>query len=136
MNNENLPQPIENKDEFIKEFFAIQQQEVAVKRDELAIRKEETKLNQEVALASITSKEKVELKRGDVFLKTQIAKYWLWGVLGLLFAFIIGIAMYLDKSDIAIRVIEIGGSVLLGYFAGVNRGKAQILEQQNRTKDE
>lgn len=141
MNNENLPQPIENKDEFIKEFFAIQQQEVAVKRDELAIRKEETKLNQEVALASITSQEitsqeKVELKRGDVFLKTQIAKYWLWGVLGLLFAFIIGIAMYLDKSDIAIRVIEIGGSVLLGYFAGVNRGKAQILEQQNRTKDE
>lgn len=57
MNNENLPQPIENKDEFIKEFFAIQQQEVAVKRDELAIRKEETKLNQEVALASITSQE-------------------------------------------------------------------------------
>lgn len=79
MNNENLPQPIENKDELIKEFFAIQQQEVAVKRDELAIRKEETKLNQEVALASITSQEKVELKRGDVFLKTQIAKYWLWG---------------------------------------------------------
>lgn len=45
--------------------------------------------------------------------------------------------MYLDKSDIAIRIIEIGGAVLLGYFAGVNRGKAQILEkQQSRTKEE
>lgn len=136
MSNENFPQEIENRDEFIKEFFAIQQQEVAVKRDELAIRKEETKLNQEVALASISSQEKVELKRGDVFLKTQIGKYWLWGVLGVLFSVIISIAMYLDKSDIAIRIIEIGGAVLLGYFAGVNRGKAQILEQQNRSKED
>ena len=136
MSNENFPQEIENRDEFIKEFFAIQQQEVAVKRDELAIRKEETKLNQEVALASISSQEKVELKRGDVFLKTQIGKYWLWGVLGVLFSVIIYIAMYLDKSDIAIRIIEIGGAVLLGYFAGVNRGKAQILEQQNRSKED
>lgn len=136
MSNENFPQEIENRDEFIKEFFAIQQQEVAVKRDELAIRKEETKLNQEVALASISSQEKVELKRGDVFLKTQIGKFWLWGVLGILFSVIISIAMYLDKSDIAIRIIEIGGAVLLGYFAGVNRGKAQILEQQNRSKED
>ncbi|OBX79245.1 hypothetical protein [Haemophilus aegyptius] len=136
MSSENFPQEIENRDEFIKEFFAIQQQEVAVKRDELAIRKEETKFNQEVALASISSQEKVELKRGDVFLKTQIGKYWLWGVLGVLFSVIISIAMYLDKSDIAIRIIEIGGAVLLGYFAGVNRGKAQILEQQNRSKED
>ncbi|HHF6548340.1 TPA: hypothetical protein ACPP6C_001176 [Haemophilus influenzae] len=136
MSSENFPQEIENRDEFIKEFFATQQQEIAVKRDELAIRKEETKLNQEVALASISSQEKVELKRGDVFLKTQIGKYWLWGVLGVLFSVIISIAMYLDKSDIAIRIIEIGGAVLLGYFAGVNRGKAQILEQQNRSKED
>jgi len=33
MSSENFPQEIENRDEFIKEFFAIQQQEVAVKRD-------------------------------------------------------------------------------------------------------
>ena len=136
MNNENLPQEIEDKDEFIKEFFAIQQQEVAVKRDELILRKEESRLNQEVALASIASQEKVELKRGDVFLKTQIGKYWLWGVLGILFAIVIGIAMHLNQSDIAIRIIEISGAVLLGYFAGVNRGKAQILEQQNRQKED
>ncbi|MFC1116158.1 hypothetical protein ACFGY2_01575 [Pasteurella multocida] len=137
MNKENsLPEEIEHKDEFIREFFAIQQQEVAVKRDELAIRKEETRLNQEVALASIASQEKVELKRGDVFLQTQIGKYWLWGVLGVIFAIIIGIAMYLNQSDIAIRIIEIGGAVLLGYFAGVHKGKSQILEQQNRQKEE
>ena len=71
-NDNNLPQ---DKDEFIKEFFAIQQQEVSVKREELALRKEETRLNQEVALASIEAQEKVELKRGDVFLKNQIGKY-------------------------------------------------------------
>ncbi|TYG35566.1 TMEM165/GDT1 family protein [Lonepinella koalarum] len=132
MSNENLPQEIGNKDEFIKEFFAIQQQEIAVKRDELLIRKEESKLNQEVALASISSQEKVELKRGDVYLSTQKGKYWLWGGLALLTCTIIAVAMYLNQSDIAIRIIEIGGAVLLGYFAGINRGKAQILEQQNR----
>ncbi|TYG33559.1 hypothetical protein FW755_11590 [Lonepinella koalarum] len=132
MSNENLPQEIGNKDEFIKEFFAIQQQEIAVKRDELLIRKEESKLNQEVALASISSQEKVELKRGDVYLSTQKGKYWLWGGLALLTCAVIAVAMYLNQSDIAIRIIEIGGAVLLGYFAGINRGKAQILEQQNR----
>ncbi|KGQ36846.1 hypothetical protein JP35_10100 [Gallibacterium anatis] len=135
-NENNLPQEIESKDELIKEFFAIQQQEVAVKREELAIRKEETKLNQEVALASIDSQEKVELKRADVFLKTQTGKYWLWGVLFVVFAIIIALAMRLNQSDIAIRMIEISGSVLLGYFAGVNRGKAQVLERQNRRKEE
>lgn len=75
MSNDNLPQEIEHKDEFIKEFFAIQQQEIAVKRDELSIRQNENQLNQEIALASIQSQEKVELKRGDVFLQTQIGKY-------------------------------------------------------------
>lgn len=136
MSNDNLPQEIEHKDEFIKEFFAIQQQEIAVKRDELSIRQNENQLNQEIALASIQSQEKVELKRGDVFLQTQIGKYWLWGVLGVLFCAVLCVAIYLGQSDIAIRVIEIGGAVLLGYFAGVNRGKTQILEQQNRQKDE
>lgn len=136
MSNDNLPQHIEHKDEFIKEFFAIQQQEIAAKRDELAIRKEETKLNQEIALASIASQQKVELQRGDVFLQTQRGKFWLWGILGTLSAVVIGFAMYLNQSDIAIRMIEIGGAVLLGYFAGINRGKAQILEQQNRQKED
>jgi len=58
------------------------------------------------------------------------------GCFRVLFSVIISIAMYLDKSDIAIRIIEIGRAVLLGYFAGVNRGKAQILEQQNRSKED
>lgn len=44
--------------------------------------------------------------------------------------------MYLDKADIAIRIIEVAGAVLLGYFAGVHKGKSQVLEQQNRQKDE
>lgn len=125
----NLPQEIENKEEFIKEFFAIQQQEIAIKRDELTLRQEENKLNQEVALASIASQEKVELKRGDVFLSNQKGRFWLWGCSALILAVVICMAMYLDKTDIAIRIVEITGAVLLGFFAGINRGKAQILEQ-------
>lgn len=132
MSNENLPQPIEHKDEFIKEFFELQQQEIAIKRDELQVRQEEAKYSNEVALASIASQEKVELKRGDVFLSTQKGKYWLWAGLATLFSLVVGFAMYLDKTDIALRIIEISGAVLLGYFAGVNRGKAQVLEQQNK----
>lgn len=132
MNNENLPQNIEPKDEFIKEFFELQQQEISIKRDELQVRQEEARFSNEVALASIASQERVELKRGDVFLSTQKGKYWLWGGLATLFSLVIGFAMYLDKTEIALRIIEISGAVLLGYFAGVNRGKAQVLEQQNK----
>ena len=44
--------------------------------------------------------------------------------------------MYWNKSDIAIRIIEVGGAAILSYFAGINKGKAQALEQQNRQKDE
>lgn len=102
----------------------------------IALRKEESKLNKEVALASIASQETVELKRADVFLANQNNKYRLWNAFAFLFAVIVGTAMYLNQSDIAIRIIETSGAGLLAYFAGMNRGKAQILEQQNRQKEE
>lgn len=134
----NLPKEIESKDEFIKEFFSIQQQEIAVKRDELTVRHNESKLNHELALASISSQEKVELKRGDVYLETQKDRNRLWIGLGIICAIVMGVAMYLNQSDIALRIIEIGGAVLLAYFAGISRGKSQVLEQlqQNKQKDE
>ena len=53
-------------------------------------------------------------------------------MLAILFSAIVGLSIWLNQADIAIRIIEIGGAVLLGYFAGLNRGKAKILEQQQQ----
>ncbi len=142
MSNKNLPQNSENKNEFIKEFFELQQQEIATKRDELAIKKdelalrrEEAQLNKEMAMKSFDAQKEVELQRGDVFLQNQLSKYRLFGIFGLLFTIIVGLAMFLDKTDIAVRIVEITGSVLLGYFAGINKGKVQLLEKQNRQQN-
>ncbi|TNH02200.1 hypothetical protein FHQ26_11710 [Testudinibacter sp. TR-2022] len=129
---QNVPQEVEGKDEFIKDFFVLQQQEIAVKRDELLVRKDEIHSNENIALASIASQEKIELKSRDVFLSNQKTKFLLWGVLAIVIAVVLIFSMNSGKTEIAMELIKIGGAVLLGYFAGVNRGKAQILEKQNQ----
>lgn len=40
--------------------------------------------------------------------------------------------MWLDKAEIALEFIKIGGGVLLGYIAGVSQGKAKALENMQR----
>lgn len=41
-------------------------------------------------------------------------------------------AMFTGNTAIALELIKIGGAVLLGYFAGINRGKVQVLEKQRQ----
>lgn len=71
-------------------------------------------------------------KHGNVFLSVHKARLWLFGAIAALLTIIILAAMYTNKTEIALESIKIGGAVLLGYFAGINKGKAQVLEKQNR----
>lgn len=132
----NLPEFVANQEGFIKEFFTIQHQEILAKKQELEIRREEIKSNEKIALASISAQETTDLKRGDVFAGVHKGKMWLWAFLALIIAIVIVSAMVFDKPDIAMEIIKIGGAVFLGFFAGVNRGKAQALEKQEHQKSD
>lgn len=50
--------------------------------------------------------------------------------LALIAALVVIAAMLTDKTDVALELIKVGGAVILGYIAGVNKGKAQALEQR------
>lgn len=130
----NLPESQGQNDQFFRDFLHLQQQEVALRFEEAEIRKQEIEANKQIALASITAQENTDKKRGDVFLNIHKWRTWLLfacilAVSGILFA-----AMKYDRTEIALKIIEIGGAVLLGYFAGLYRGKAQAME--NRDKNE
>lgn len=108
---------------------------MANKRAELEIRRHEIEANKEIALASIAAQKDDIVKRGDVFASVQKGRLWLFGGIAFLVAIVIIFAMYTGQTDIAIKLIEIGGAVLLGYFAGFHRGKAQALEAQNNRQN-
>lgn len=123
------------KEELIERFLDLQSKEMIVKQDELRVRQAEINANKDVAMQSIAVQEKVELKRADVFVATQAKKYTFWICSVIAFVCLVVVAMLTGYADLAIRIVEIGGSVILGYFAGVSRGKNQILEQQLQQKE-
>ena len=72
------------------------------------------------------------MKRGEVFAATHRSRLRLVGFIAFLVALVIIAAMWLDKAEIALEFIKIGGGVLLGYIAGVSQGKAKALENMQR----
>ena len=129
----NLPvNSSENQEPFIKEFLQLQQQELIIKKEELAIRREEIQANERLARASIDSKQKTDLKHGDIY--TSLSK-WKLGLVALFVVsvvFVIIYAMQTGKTDFAREVLKIGGAFAAGYFAGFGRGKSTVLEQQQK----
>ena len=130
MNNE--PQKREEQEATFREFLEYQKLELANKREELVLRREEIRSNEAIALASISAQKEDILKRGEVFAATHRSRLRLVGFIAALVALVIIAAMWLDKAEIALEFIKIGGGVLLGYIAGVSQGKAKALENMQR----
>lgn len=133
MTNEqqNLPD-VANQDGIMKEFMQLQQQELLLKKEELAIRKEEIQANERLAKASIQAKQQTDLKHGDIFTVLQKGKLWLTALIALFVLIIIIDAMHSGNTAFALEVIKIGGALVAGYLAGFGRGKAIVLEQQQK----
>ncbi|MFD1244785.1 hypothetical protein [Paralysiella testudinis] len=126
----------ENQELLVKEFLEIQKLDAANKSKELDIRKEEIKSNESIALASIAAQKEDTATRGHIFADVHKSKLKLFGLIGFLVAVVITVAMLMDKTEVALEIIKIGGAVLLGYLAGVNKGKAQILEKTRQRDQE
>lgn len=142
MNSEQLS-PIEQEDlhskeqqKMMQEFIELQKQEIAVRQREQENRKDEIQSNERIALATIEAQKSSDLKHGEVFTKVHGKRLTTIMVIAFFVAAVLMSALFLNKDNVAIELIKIGGAVLLGYFAGVNKGKAEALERQRREKED
>ncbi|HGO9024544.1 TPA: hypothetical protein ACLBGG_001016 [Neisseria meningitidis] len=131
--SENLPADEQQK--MLQEFLELQKQDIAVKQKELESRKDEIQSHERIALATIEAQKQGEQQHGEIF--KEVHKRRLNAVIAIFFliAAVLITALWRDKDSVAIEIVKIGGAVALGYFAGINRGKAQTLEKQRREKD-
>lgn len=122
--------PQESQERMMREFLEYQKQELANKSKELDIRRDEVQSNERIALASIQAQKSDSDNRGTVFTETVKSRNRTLTWLALIAALVVIAAMLTDKTDVALELIKVGGAVILGYIAGVNKGKAQALEQR------
>ncbi|MFD0965979.1 hypothetical protein ACFQ02_03815 [Seminibacterium arietis] len=136
MNNEqeNLPKVVD--EHVIKEFVQLQHQEILLKREELALRHEEIKANERLAKISIEAKQQTDVKHGDIFSALQKGKLCITALISVLVMIVIIYAMNTGNTDFALEVLKIGGALVAGYFAGFGRGKAVVLEQQQKRNED
>lgn len=130
-----LPEQSDNQQELVRELLEYQKQELANKRIELDLRRDEIASNERIALATIAAQKEDFDKRGNVFASVSKSRFILFGAVALLVTAVLITAMFTGNTAIALELIKIGGAVLLGYFAGINRGKAQVLEKQRQTDE-
>ena len=130
-----LPEQSDNQQELVRELLEYQKQELANKRIELDLRRDEIASNERIALATIAAQKEDFDKRGNVFASVSKSRFILFGAVALLVTAVLITAMFTGNTAIALELIKIGGAVLLGYFAGINRGKVQVLEKQRQTDE-
>lgn len=130
-----LPEQSDNQQELVRELLEYQKQELANKRIELDLRRDEIASNERIALATIAAQKEDFDKRGNVFASISKSRFILFGAVALLVTAVLITAMFTGNTAIALELIKIGGAVLLGYFAGINRGKVQVLEKQRQTDE-
>jgi membrane protein len=129
---DNLPEQQDNQAQLVREILEYQKLELANKREELALRRHEIQSNENIALAAISAQKENNTQGSEVLIAVNKSRLVIWVVVAFLLAAVLVFAMFTDSKEIALELIKIGGAVALGYFAGVNRGKAQVLEKQKR----
>lgn len=125
----------ENQEQLVLEFFEYQKQDLANKSKELDIRRDEIQSNERIALASIEAQKADSDNKGVFFAEMVKSRHrtiiWIAVIIGL----VLIIALLVNKAEVALEAIKMGGTVLLGYFAGVNRGKNKALEERRRQEN-
>ncbi len=129
---DNLPEQQDNQAQLVREILECQKLELANKREELALRRHEIQSNENIALAAISAQKENNTQGSEALIAVNKSRLVIWVVVAFLLAAVLVFAMFTDSKEIALELIKIGGAVALGYFAGVNRGKAQVLEKQKR----
>ncbi|WP_242002610.1 hypothetical protein [Neisseria gonorrhoeae] len=113
----------------MREFLEYQKQEPANKSKESDIRRDEVQSDERIALAGIQAQKSDSDNRGTVFTETVKSRNRTPTWPALIAALAVIAAMPTGKTDVALELIKVGRAVILGYIAGVNKGRAQALER-------
>lgn len=103
-----------------------------LQQQELELEREKIRSNEKIALASIEAQKGDRTAQMTLFSKIHRTQYILFGVIAVLVVVVLVVAMSTNNTALASEIVKIGGAVLLGYLAGVNKGKASVLEKQKQ----
>lgn len=120
----------------VKDLVEAQKRNFLIKEKELQLESEKVKSNEKLALATIEAQKGDRVAQMHLFAKIEKQKHHTIWIIAALVVIVIVIAIFQKETDFALEVLKIGGALLAGYFAGLNKGKATILEKQNKTDDE
>lgn len=120
----------------VKDLVESQKRNIQLKEKELQLESEKIKSNEKIALTSIEAQKGDRVEQMNLFAKIETKKYITIWIIATLVVIVILVSIFTNKTDFALEVLKIGGALLAGYFAGVNKGKASILEKQQKQNEE
>jgi hypothetical protein len=133
------PNPITAIEKFVEvqgREIALKEKELDFKSQELEIRVKEIESNKEIALRSIAAQEVDRQAQAHFFGRLETKKLIFRIVVTLTVLVVVVVSMYTGNAQYAIELAKIGGGVLMGYLAGVYKGKADQLERNHKQSDE
>jgi hypothetical protein len=127
-NKSQVPQQTTPPPELITQFFNVQAQEIALRTRELDVASQQNEHNKAIAEASITAN--VQDRENERAHRERKAKLQLFGILGILIIviFFLCFALFTGKEAVAIKVIEVAGTFLLGFAGGYGYRSAKKQE--------
>jgi hypothetical protein len=129
---QDIPAPPFNVDLFLQN----QAQEIALRRGELDLRREQAQQNFEYANKALAAQlEDRERERAFVH-RDRLGARILFGLMILVLALFLSIALLLDKDQIAMEIIKLIGAFLAGGIGGYALGRQQAKTNGSDAKQE
>lgn len=119
-----------------KDFLENQKRTHQLQQKELEIQREQIASNEKIALASIEAQKGDRVEQMNLLAKIEGKKHNTIWVITVAVVLVILVSIWRKETGFALEVLKIGGALLAGYFAGVNKGKASALEKQQHKNDE
>lgn len=133
------PNPIAAIEKFVEvqaKEISLKEKEIDFKIQELAIKSKEIDSHKEIALKSIEAQKEDRQTQATFFSGLEARKNFFKCLVAVAVSGVVIISMYTGNAQYAIELAKIGGGVLMGYLAGVYKGKSDQLERDSRKSDD
>lgn len=116
----------------VRDLVESQKQTHQLQQQELELEREKIRSNEKIALTSIEAQKGDRTAQMSLLSKMHRTQYILFGIIAILVVVVLVVAMQTNNTALASEIVKIGGAVLLGYIAGVNKGKVSALEKKGQ----
>lgn len=132
-NRQNSEKPNEHQlVRVVRDLVETQKQTHQLQQQELELEREKIRSNEKIALTSIEAQKGDRTAQMSLLSKMHRTQYILFGIIAILVVVVLVVAMQTNNTALASEIVKIGGAVLLGYIAGVNKGKVSALEKKGQ----